>query len=153
VPIDYEIVRRAFRSLLKDETLFPWDKVVWENRAQPTVSPSSTEIWVMEDLIPVSERLSANDTLEAVAIIQYTVGVPRATGTEKAMELATTIKAALHPGQSVSLPDGSFAAGVVIEKSEHRAGRNSWGSTSSSGYDGVWYLTSVQVTWRAFATL
>lgn len=129
--LDRTQLRATLRKPLEGLTGLPL--MLWEGRA---IKPNGA-IHVVEQLIPIYERLNGSNTLESLGYIQYTVMVPDGTGTEKIEEIAQLIAEQYKPATSIQ---GEVT--VHLERTERPA--------LIQGVNG-YTAQPVRIQWRSFA--
>lgn len=130
--IDYSTIRKSMRAVLLAVPGIPTTRS-WEN--QTFTPPNPPVRWLRETLLPASERLIAENLIEARGIMQYSLFTPAREGTEATEDIAKAIRAAFKPTTPVP------AATLIVDRAECGTGMQ----------EPDWYHVPVRITWRAYA--
>jgi len=134
--IDHRNIRQKFRTQLLTVTTLPVEaRRSWEGRSFEPPDPPA--MWIAEKLIPISETLPANNTIEFVGIMQYRVYTPGNKGTEGAEDLVKAIGDAFKPatvvGALAPIDATQRLTGFYTEKN-------------------AWYVIPIRIRFRAYTT-
>ncbi len=129
--ITYAAIRQAFRTRLLTVPGLPLARA-WENRAFAPPSPPAN--WVRETLLPVSERRSAANVVEAVGLMQYDFFTPAAQGTEALETLVDAVRLVFKPTTGLT-------ADLLVDRAER--------GTATQEPD--WFHIPVRLRWRAYS--
>ena len=137
--VDERELRQALRAKLNNVTGLP-SFLADENRDFDPPAPTQGAIWVHEYLIPLDESIISSGYIQSLGIVQYTVYVPKESGTEAAEDLATAIAAEFAPTGSGVTVDGNT---VHLYKTQRLP-------AEVSPEFPAWRAKPVHVYWRAF---
>lgn len=138
--LDRAKIRRTMRTQLKTVEGVPdfGTRCHWENRDFTPPDPTTKDVmWLKETLIPINERMQANNTIVFDGMMVYDLYVPRGRGTALVDKLAKAIGDKFKP--ATSLVD---ACKLHIRRSET--------GTGHSDETKVWYVLSVIITITAY---
>lgn len=142
---DFGLLRKAFRARLRAIPDFPGDKKVqWENIA--LTPPSDGSLWLRENLVAGSERLTSTRFVECLGLYYIYVNGPAGRGTQEVHDLAKQIVDAFPPGTSI--PD----LGAHLYRTERLAARLD-GPRADGTADPTWFSVPVIVYWRLHAAV
>lgn len=140
--LDHSAIKLAYRNAVADVAgLPPEDRRAYENMefSPPSPDPNNVldSIWIREGYASGDEVQAASDTIEGPGIYTVDVLVPKGAGTKEQNELVKAIMEALHPATSLVTDNVE----VSIDRTARLPGREE---------NGIWYVVSVQSTWRCY---